>query len=221
MPDERIETIKSTIKGLLPWFEINETSQVVEHTEKTPKSYLGQFHLFPITELTISNDVEDVAKFINERYLNVLVASYKAGLTVMTAITGKKGKIQIYLGFLTDKDKDPYVFQKIIEGVLPGIKTQYKETLNLRQLIQNQEYGGIVSGIPTLKIDDERQKFNISSVIRSMYGENYTLVIISKPVEQSTAVQQFKEILDIRDSCHRIANQTRSIEGGGSNSDQK
>lgn len=214
MSDERVETIESAIKGLLPWFEINKASQIAEYTKKTPESYLGQFHLFPITELTISNDVEDVAKFINERYLNVLVASYKADLTLMTAITGKKGKIQIYLGFLTDKDKDPYVFQKIIEGVLPGIKTQYKETLNLRQLIQNQEYGGIVSGIPTLKIDDERQKFNISSVIRSMYGENYTLVIISKPVEQPIAVQQFKKILDIRDSCHKLSKQEKSSEKG-------
>lgn len=221
MPDERIETIESALKGLLPWFEINEASKIVKYTEEFPESYLGQFYLFPITELTISNDLKDVAKFINERYLNVLAASYRAGLTVMTAITGKKGKIQVYLGFLTDKNKDPYVFQKIVEGVLPGVKIECRETLKLEQLLQNQKYGGIVSGIPTLKIDDERQKFNISSVVRSMYGENYTLVMISKPIEESISVKQFKKILDIRDNCHRIVKQTRNIEGGGSKSKQR
>lgn len=219
MPDERIETIESALKGLLPWFEINEVSQIVEYTEEFPESYLGQFYLFPITELTLSNDLEDVAKFINERYLNVLAASYRAGLTVMTAITGTKGKIQVYLGFLTDRNKDPYVFQKIVEGVLPGVKIECRETLKLEQLLQNQKYGGIVSGIPTLKIDDERQKFNISSVVRSMYGENYTLVIISKPIEESISVKQFKRILDIRDNCHELSRQTKSSEKGSGESE--
>ena len=154
MVEERIQIIEDALKVLLPWSEITEASQIAECTEESPVGYLRQFYLFPIAELTLSNEVDDVAKFINGRYLNVLASSYKAGLTVMTAFTGRKGKVQVYVGFLSDENKDPYVFQKIIEGVLPGIKTQLKETLKLEQLLQNQKYGGIVSGIPTLKIDD-------------------------------------------------------------------
>lgn len=216
--EKQVQVIEKSLIDMLPWWvmESKGDQQILACTEKLPTNYLKRFYLFLLTELNLSNNIKDIPKFINERYLNVLSASYRAGLTVLTAICGYKGKVEVYVGFLSDSDddKDPKIFQKIVEGVLPGVKTQYNQELGLDYLLKEKKFAGLVSGVPTLKIDEEKQRFNIATAVRSMYGENYTLLIISKPLIQSEVARRFEKLMEIRDQCHSIALQTKNREEG-------
>lgn len=207
-----IEEILNNTKNLIPWIEASEEENITAYTKKFSTNFLRRFYLFSLTELTFSNEVDDIPKFINEKYLNVLAAAYKAKLTVLTAISGSKGKIQIHLGCLADENQDydalPKIFQKIIEGVFPGAVTQQIRNERFEEFLLKNQYTGIVSGIPTLKVDDEKQRFNVSSIVRSMHDENYTLVMISRPVGQSEVRYQFQELLNFQDLCHQYAHQT-------------
>lgn len=53
---------------------------------------------------------------------------------------------------------------------MPGEKIIFDSNVSFSSLIENLPKGGIITGIPSLKNDDEKQQFNLSSVVRSMYG---------------------------------------------------
>ncbi len=117
---EVMELLKKSVADVLPSFEVGQITPISACTERSPAVYLGGFYLFPVHRIAIAKDVEDVSQFISERYLNVLTASHRAGLTVMTAVSGSRGSVQIYLGFKSDVEKDPRVFERLLQGVLPG-----------------------------------------------------------------------------------------------------
>ena len=215
--EDNQKKLEEVYRALLPWWgDLNIQYPIDKKTESSVDGYLNRVYLFPLTELTISNTVEDIPQFINEKYHTILAAAYYAGISITTIIKGGKGKIKVYLGFTAEDGttNDPQYFESIINGVLPGEKIKYEAGINLESLIENLPSGGIVTGIPSLKNDDEKQQFNLSSVVRSMYGREYVLVIISTPVNQKEMQNRLLQLLNFRDQCHELVKVTVSEEKG-------
>ncbi|ODS30852.1 MAG: hypothetical protein SCARUB_04037 [Candidatus Scalindua rubra] len=211
------DTLVQASQKLIPWWSVsNEKNILKTQTEKSTKHYLNGYYLFPLTEITVNSDCEDIPKFINERYQTILSAAYTAGISVAIIINSKNGKTSVYLGFAKEglSKNDPELFQSIINGVLPGKKIQLKETVSISSLVDGFLHGGMVTGVPILKKDDEKQRFNISSVVRSLYGKDYTLAIISKPVRSEEIQQSLNELMNIRDELHTLAKSTVGEERG-------
>lgn len=209
--------LENAYRILLPWWsDLNTHYPIEKKTESSVEGYLNRVYLFPLSELTINNTVEDISEFINERYQTILSAAYSAGVSITTIIKGEKGKIKVYLGFIEGEGitNDPQYFESIINGVLPGEKIKYEGTTTLSSLIENLPSGGIITGIPSLKNDDEKQQFNLSSVIRSMYGREYVLVIVSNPVSQKKMQNRLVNLINFRDQCHELVNVTIGEEKG-------
>lgn len=220
---EKVNEIESLLKNILPWSPLSIDKTIDNKLEQDP--FLGGIYFFPISEITVANNREDIPELIRKRFLNILTASYKSQNSIVTVFKGEKGKLQIYIGFQLNTSNEnttakPEVFQSIVEGVIPGSKTKLDKTINLPDMISSKKYGGIISGIPTIKIEDENQHFNIASVIRSLYGEEFVLAIISKPILPDELSQQFLNILNARDVCHQFAVQTKGLESGGSEGKQ-
>ena len=215
--EDNQRNLEKLYKILLPWWgDLNTQYPLEKKTSSDVEEYLNSVYLFPLKELNINNTIDDISDFINERYQTILSAIYSAGLSIATIIKGEKGKITVYLGFISEDSatNNPQYFESIINGVLPGEKIKYEEKINLASLIENLPSGGIVTGIPSLKKDDEKQQFKLSSIIRSMYGREYILVILSKPISKEEMQNRLMQLLSFRDKCHELVKVSLGEEKG-------
>ena len=121
---------------LIPWWSVSKDENILKtQTEETPNL---AYRLFPLTEITVNNECEDIPKFINERFQTILSAAYTADISVAIIINSKNGKTGVYLGFKKEdsSENDSELFQAIINGVLPGKKIQLKETISISSLVE-------------------------------------------------------------------------------------
>ena len=115
-------------------------------------------------------------------------------------------------------ESDPYVFERRLRGLLPGLDLRFEKTTTVESFTTAKTYGGLIAGIPTLKIDDERQHFSLPAILRAMHGEEYTLLLMSRPVARDELAEQLRAIWDVQDKCHEMSRRTSQREGGGSRS---
>lgn len=210
--NNNIIQLETDFKTLLPWWtNLNEKFLLSEQTESSVKSVLDTFYLFPINGINISNIVEDIPKFINERFQTLLSAIYSANIEIVTVIKGEKGKLNFYIGFKTiDGSKvEPDYYKSILNGIFPGENIElYKSEFST--MFSEMPYGGLITGIPALKDEDEKKYFNISTIVRSLYGKDYTLAIKSTPINYPAMQKQLQNLFAIKDRCHQLSKNTIS-----------
>ncbi len=218
--NKNFQNILEAHQKLIPWWNFNDKDILKLQTEDDPKSYLDSYYLFPLNEISVNSDCEDIPEFINDRFQNILSAANYSGLSVLLLISSKGGKIEVFLGFKDEltTESNPELFESIINGILPGKHIKFNEEVNISSLVEGYKYGGIVAGVPTIKNNDEKQKFNLASITRSLYGKDYTLAIISNPVSDTEKQKSFKELIQLRDNLHVRAIQTISEEKGSGTS---
>lgn len=216
--------MEKAVREMLPFLEASSSDTLAPYLEATPAKaggLLRRFYLFRASSAVLPDDIDDAQRFIEQRYRSVLSAAPSAGWTVLTAAVGSRSGVSLYLGFMTAGDtgeSDPYVFERRLRGLLPGLSLQFEETTTVESFTTGKTYGGLIAGIPTLKIDDERQHFSLPAILRAMHGEEYTLLLISRPVTQDELDEQLRAIWDVRDRCHEMSRRTRQSESGGSSS---
>jgi len=212
-----IDFLVQASQNLIPWITgSNEVNLLKTETDNSSQTNLDGYYLFPLTELTVSSESEDVAKFINARYQTILSACYNAGISVALVINSKNGDNSIYLGFnkIDSTENEPELFESIINGVLPGRKVKLQETVCISGLTEGFLHGGMVTGVPMLSNKTEKKEFNISSVIRSLYGKEFTLVIFSNPIRGDQLQQSFFDLINFRDRLHSCSKRTIGEETG-------
>ena len=221
--DQSLE-IEKAVREMLPFLEASSSDALAPYIEAAPAKaggLLRRFYLFRASSAVLPDDIDDAQRFIEQRYRSVLSAAHSAGWTVLTAAAGSRSGVSLYLGFMTAGDtgeSDPYVFERRLRGLLPGLNLQFEETKTVESFTAGKTHGGLIAGIPTLKIDDERQHFSLPAILRAMHGEEYTLLLMSRPVMQDELAGQLRAIWEVRDRCHEMSRRTRQSESGGSSS---
>jgi hypothetical protein len=205
---------------LVPWWSVGNKDFLKVHTEQNPKSHLDSYYLFSLDEISVNSECDNIPKFINERFQNILAAASHSGVSVALLLSCKSGKSRIFLGLKSESltTNAPKLFASILNGILPGKNIEFDKAINISSLAEGCRYGGMVTGIPIIKSDGEKQKFNLSSVARSLYGNEYLLAIISKPVSEIEKQNAFNELIDIRDRLHVLAKRTVGEEKGSAKS---
>ena len=167
-----------------------------------------RIYLFRVGEISVSTDAQDIADLIYKRHQAAIIAAYQSGYTLTTIISGNGGgTVDIFLGVIGEEGVKE-VFERQLQGVYPGKGIVFEDEPivimdNLKK--KKYEHGGVLTGIPTQKIDGEKQIFDLSSVIRSMNGQKFLLTIVSRPVAKSEAAQQLHELMKLKDKCHALA----------------
>lgn len=197
-------------RKLVPWWTFKQEDILDTQTETDPTSYLDSYYLFPLDEISVHSECEDVSQFICERIHNVLAAASHSSVSVALILSQKKGISKIFLGFKNDSSQSysAELFESIVNGILPGKKIAFQESMNMSDLVDGYNFGGMITGVPTLDKHYVKQKFNLSSVSRSLYGQDYFLAILSRPVPEVDKQKSFNELIQIRDLLHSIAKQT-------------
>ena len=216
--EEGAEVLNEIFSDLLPWtLESTDTSLLKDNTVQdrdNVERFLDSLFLFRTGEISVSSDAQDVADLIHKRHQAAIVAAYQSDYTLATIISGNGGgTVDIFLGVRSARDEDvKEVFWKQLEGVYSGKGIIFEDESNkeriLKNRLQGQKHGGILTGVPIQKIDDEKQTFDLTSVIRSMNAKKFLLVIVSRPVAKHEAAQQLHELMALKDRCHALANRT-------------
>ena len=79
-------------------------------------------------------------------------------------------------------------------------------------------YVGCISGVPALKLDGELQNKDLSSLMRSLNGENYTIMVLCKPVDEYEIQKKIDAAIEIQDKCFAISKRTVSLQKGTADS---
>jgi len=217
---DQIQKLNDISNCLLPWWSDFNNEILKFQTEENVGSYLDEFYMYPIHEFCTNSECEDIPKFVNQRFQALYSAASSLDISVMLTVNSKDGKTKLFLGLKSNKENgnSREHFTALLNGVIPGKRIEYDETATLSSMCSGNNFGGIVSGVPAIKIDKESQRFNLSSVIRSLYGKNYTLSIISTPLNDQQKQIAFAELISIRDQLHQMAKQTIGYEKGSGTS---
>lgn len=215
-----IQKLNDISNRLLPWWSGFNNEILKFQTEENVESYLNGFYMYPIYEFCTNSDCEDIPKFVNQRFQALYSAASSSNISVMLTVQSKDGKTKLFLGLKSNKENgnSKEHFTALLNGVIPGKRIEYDETAKLSSMCSGNNFGGIVSGVPAIKIDDESQRINLSSVIRSLYGKNYIFSIISTPLNDQQKQIAFAELISIRDQLHQMAKHTVGNEKGAGTS---
>lgn len=123
-------------------------------------------------------------------------------MTIAYGIVSCDGVTNLVIGIYQKKDAD--VIASIIGGLLSGV-----ELVSIKPNFMNKSaypsYFGSLPAIPTTKIEDKPQTFDIAPIMRSLNGQNYTMLIIAKPMPSDVSAQKLSELLTIRDRCFAVS----------------
>ena len=220
--DQYHDKTEKALRDLLPFMEAAHGDALLAHVETglDLDRLLRGSYLFKVSSAVLPDDVDDIQGFIEQRYRSILSAAHRAGWTVITAAVGSKSGVLFHLGFLSVsgmEESDPsYVFERRLKGILPGLDLCFEERTTVESFLTGKNYGGIIAGIPTLKVEDERQHFSLPAVLRGMHGEEYALMLVSRPVSEAELGEQLHTVWQVRDECHKLSLLTRQSEKGHS-----
>ena len=210
--------LNAIFSDLLPWtIASTDVDTLRENTLRDRgdiERFLDSLYLFRVGEISVATDAQDVADLIYKRQQAAIVAAAQAGYTLTTIISGDGGgTVDIFFGVRGEEDVRD-VFSEQLQGVYPGKGIEFVEEADIKNTLKAQKHGGVLTGIPTQKIDDEKQTFDLSSVVRSMNGQEFLLAIVSRPVAKPETAQQLHKLMDRKDQCHALANRQIGLEEG-------
>ena len=218
--EEGARELNAIFSDLLPWtIESTDADTLRENVMRNRgdiERFLDSLYLFRVGEISVSADAPDVTDLIYKRHQAAIVAASQAGYTLTTIISGNGGgTVDIFLGVSGEEGvKD--VFSGQLQGVYPGKGIELVEEADRERIVKSrlkeQTHGGVLTGIPTQKIDEEKQTFDLSSVIRSMNGQEFLLAIVSRPVAKYETAQQLHDLMALKDRCHALANRQIGLE---------
>ena len=182
---------------------------------------LNTFTFYRLSECMV-DDVDDLFSFFATKMQKLFTTAYSIKQEVCYGIVSNEGETSLVIG-ISPTSSDGAI-KRIIEGLLPGMKIEeYRgKFINAKQMgkpEQDQDrYVGCISGIPALKLDGELQRKDLSSLMRSLNGENYTLMVLCKPMDEIEIQNKIDAAVKIKDACFAISKRTISLQNGSAKS---
>ncbi len=202
---------------------ISSIDDIPKIMQKDSIKLLNSFTFYKLCECTVHN-IEDKLEYFSERMEKLFVTAYAIKQTVCYGIVSVNGVTSLLLGIAPTSDNE--AIKLVIEGLLPGIKiVKYdggfeskkdNETSAEKKQMETYKsrYLGTISGIPSLKIDGEFQYKDISSLMRSLNGQEYTIMVFCRPIDEYIIQDKIDEAIAIQDACFAISKRTVGYQYG-------
>ena len=202
------------IQNFYPSYSVN--NDIAELEKENSLDLLNSFTFYKICECKIY-DVDDRFEYFLEKLKKLFTAAYSMNRNVYYGIVGNNGNVSLVLGVDAKNDENETILS-IIKGLLSGIKI---EKYDKKFVIEKDDNGkdkkrfvGCISGVPAVKIDGEYQKKDLSPLIRSLNKENYTIMILCKPIDEKKIQEKINEAIKIQDECFAISKRSISYQKG-------
>lgn len=203
------------VKNIHPAYLYNTKKEIMDLSYADSDDLLDAFTFFRIVSCT-TDEVDDMFEFLNGKMDKFYTALYSVGKPVVYGIVSYQGTMSVVVG-LYDSDNDAKMLKSIMEGLLDGIELKpYK--MNLTERETSSKEVGLISAIPSVKIGDEKQKFSLASMMKSLNGQDYTVLFMSRPLSQEKISQTYGEVIQIKDQCFAVSKRNVSRQQGTSKS---
>lgn len=169
--------------------------------EKDSTLRLQSMTFFRIDSCTADN-VEKVFDNVNERFEKLLTALYSIDIPIAYGVVSRDGVTNLVLGVYSGSDVKSV--KTIMQGMLSGIDMK-EIVLDFSPGTSNNINHGILAGVPSLYVKERKQTFSLASIMRSLNGQNYTLLFIAKPVSQDVILQNLSELISVRDEAFAVS----------------
>ena len=171
---------------------------ISQYVDPNSTGILSGMTFFRLNSCTIEK-TDDVFAFINERIEKLFTAIYALGSPVLYGIISREGKANIVLG-VNYSSKE--IVKSIISGLLTGIEIEEDQQYAFSK-DQVRHPGGFVCGVPILKVDEVKQEFDFSTLMKSLNGKTYTVLFYSIPV--TDAQERYAAVLNVKDACFAVS----------------
>ena len=169
--------------------------------EKDSTLRLQSMTFFRIDSCTVDK-VDKVFKSVNERFEKLLIALYSIEIPIAYGIISRDGVTNLVLGVYSSNVVESV--KTITQGILSGIDMQ-EIVPDFSPSTSNNIYHGILAGVPSLYVKEQKQTFSLASIMRSLNGQNYTLLFIAKPISQKVILQNLSELITVRDQAFAVS----------------
>lgn len=188
------------IMNVSPYLSVTDDT-LMNHLDEDSAQLLDNIRFFRLGSCT-TEDVEDLSKYLTEKMEKFFIAIHALNVPIVYGIISYEGRTNIVLG--VESKEAESATKSIVEGLLNGIElTPF--TMNFSNRKTHAQKGGIISATPVIKIEDEKQKFDISTIMRSLNGQNYTVLFIARPYSIEWVQDRYNRVLDIKDECFAVS----------------
>lgn len=183
-------------------------SKCEELMNEESAKYLNNMTFFRLNSCTTEN-VEDLAAYLNEKIEKLFIAIHSIERPVVYGVVSRNGRANIVIGVQTQNDKQ--IIESMLKGLLIGVEVEpYKPDFLLKKDEKGQ--GGFISAVPVLKVNDEKQKFDLSTLMRSLNGFDYTVLFYAMPIPTDVVQDKYSAVLQIRDTCAAVSKRNVSLQ---------
>ena len=178
-----------------------DTHNLTELIDPNSTLRLQSTTFFQISSCTADN-VDKVFESVNERFEKLFTALYSINIPIVYGIISCDGVTNLVLGVYNSDDAE--TVKTITQGMLSGVDiASYAPDFTCKA--GKQVNYGIMSGIPSLYVKEKKQTFSLSPIMRSLNGQNYTLLFVAKPVSQELISQNISELISVRDNAFAVS----------------
>ena len=176
----------------------------IENSQK----FLSNLEFYRIYEC-ITENTDDLFEYFVNKVQKIFTMFYSLNKGFYYGVVSKENKVNLVIGFEIEKFSDE--MKKIIEGNINGIKLE-KFNEDFTSFNDKENYVGYLTGIPDIRLDGKIQNKDISSLIRSLNGENYIIMTLCRPLQKNEILNRVNEIINIKDASTSISKRTVSIQ---------
>lgn len=163
-----------------------------------------------------SDDVDDVENYLGSKMTKFYTAIHALNKPVVYGVISYNGMTNLVIGIYADKGETETV-KCIMQGLLDGVDLEpFQPNYKEREIITDQ--AGFISGIPSVKVGEEKQFFDIGPVMKSLNGQNYSLLFVSRPISSEQVSNNYGEVIQVRDACFAVSKRNISRQHGTSHS---
>lgn len=195
------EQTNKFLQTIYPNYLIPQNEDLSKFFDDESSILLDSIKFFRIGRCTIDS-VDDVFGFVNQKIEKLFTALHSINVTVTYGIVSYNGTSNIVLGIL--KNKDVETTKSIVQGILSGIELEEFDP-DFEERDDNNKNYGVLTGIPTTILNDEKQTFSLSAIMKSLNGQNYTVLYFARPINMQDAFNKINTLIEIRDKCFAIS----------------
>ena len=176
------------------------------------KKLNDNFDLYYFPELRYElSSKEDVNAFFGQKLKRIFLSAYAINCPFCYGIISWNKKTNLIMGFPKKKNQSEEL-KKTILGLLPGVVinkynlcTEWKE---------DSIFAGIATGIPEKNHSSGFDDNELSSLMRSLENNNYTLMFLCNPLPANNINEKIQNAFSLHDQCYEISKYTVGIQKG-------
>ena len=194
--DQTVEFLRLVYPSYL--VDRNNIESLLDHDSTLQLNGMTYFRISCCT----ADTVDKVFETVNEKMEKLFTALHSIGVSVGYGLVSRDGITNLVIGVYSSGDVA--VVKRITEGMLSGIEMKAYSP-DFTDCNNNSMHYGILSGVPSLYVHEQKQVFSLSTIMRSLNGQDYTLLFIAKPLPTEAVIQNISELITVKDKAFAVS----------------